>query len=51
MSQSGLAARLGVSRPALNRALVGLIRRGWLASDNGSFLLTDAAALRHFADS
>jgi CRP/FNR family cyclic AMP-dependent transcriptional regulator len=51
MSQSGLAARLGVSRPALNRALGSLIRRGWLDHDGGSFLLTDAAALQRFADS
>jgi CRP-like cAMP-binding protein len=51
MSQSGLAARLGVSRPALNRALGSLARRGWIQSDNGGYLLRDAAALRRFAES
>jgi CRP/FNR family transcriptional regulator, cyclic AMP receptor protein len=51
LSQAGLAARLGVSRPALNRALGSLIRRGWIDHDGGSFLLTDPAALRRFADS
>jgi len=51
MSQAGLAARLGVSRPALNRALGSLIRRGWIDHDGGSLLLTDPDALRRFADS
>lgn len=51
LSQSGLAARLGVTRPSLNRALGGLVRRGWISTDGGSYLLRDVAALRRFADS
>jgi CRP-like cAMP-binding protein len=51
MSQSGLAARLGVTRQSLNRALGGLVRRGWVRTENGSYLVVDPAALRRFADS
>jgi CRP-like cAMP-binding protein len=51
MSQSGLAARLGVTRQSLNRALGGLARRGWVRQDEGGYLLTDPAALRRFAAS
>jgi CRP-like cAMP-binding protein len=51
MSQSGLAARLGVTRQSLNRALSGLTRRGWLSSADGGYVVHDLAALRRFADS
>jgi CRP-like cAMP-binding protein len=51
MSQSGLAARLGVTRQSLNRALGGLVRRGWVAADGTGYLVLDPVALRRFADS
>jgi CRP-like cAMP-binding protein len=51
MSQSGLAARLGVTRQTLNRALAGLTRRGWVEAHGGRFVLRDPDALRRFADS
>jgi CRP/FNR family transcriptional regulator, cyclic AMP receptor protein len=51
MSQSGLAARLGVTRQSLNRALSGLIRRGWISSDEGGYVVHDLPALRRFAES
>jgi CRP-like cAMP-binding protein len=51
MSQSGLAARLGVTRQSLNRALTGLVRRGWVATEGADVVLLDPAALRRFADS
>jgi CRP-like cAMP-binding protein len=51
MSQSGLAARLGVTRQSLNRALAGLTRRGWISADEGGYVLRDPAALQRFADS
>ena len=51
MSQSGLAARLGVTRQSLNRALTGLARRGWLSADERGYVLRDPAALQRFADS
>jgi CRP-like cAMP-binding protein len=51
MSQSGLAARLGVTRQSLNRALGGLARRGWVRHDESGYLLVDPAALRRFAGS
>lgn len=51
MSQSGLAARLGVTRPSLNRALSGLVRRGWISTDGSSYVLHDVPALQRFADS
>jgi len=51
MSQSGLAARLGVARQSLNRALAGLVRRGWISPEAGGYLIRDPVALRRFADS
>ena len=50
MSQSGLAARLGVTRQTLNRALSGLARRGWVETQGPGFVLRDPDALRRFAD-
>ena len=51
MSQSGLADRLGVTRQSLNRALAGLLRRGWVTAEAGGFIIPDPPALRHFAAS
>lgn len=51
MSQSGLAARLGVTRQSLNRALTGLVRRGWLRAEAGGYVVLDPAALQRFAES
>jgi CRP-like cAMP-binding protein len=51
MSQSGLAARLGVTRQTLNRALVDLVRRGWVRPADGGYVVDDVAALRRFAGS
>ena len=51
MSQSGVAARLGVTRQSLNRALVGLTKRGWVSVDGTVVQLLDSAALQRFADS
>jgi CRP/FNR family cyclic AMP-dependent transcriptional regulator len=51
MTQSGLAARLGVTRQTLNRALGDLVRRGWVLPGDGGYVVRDPAALRRFADS
>jgi CRP/FNR family transcriptional regulator, cyclic AMP receptor protein len=51
MSQSELAAMLGVTRQSLNRALAGLVRHGWIGSDGSAYVLRDPGALRRFADS
>src|SRR3954452_10945337 len=51
MSQSGLAARLGVTRQSLNRALAGLTRHGWIAAEGPDVVLLDAGALRRFSES
>lgn len=51
MTQSGIAARLGVTRQSLNRALSGLTRRGWISAADGGYVVHDLAALRRFADS
>lgn len=51
MSQSGVAARLGVTRQSLNRALSGLAQRGWITVDGTLVQLDDVPALMRFADS
>ena len=51
MSQSGIAARLGVTRQSLNRALTGLARRGWISARAHGYVIEDLASLRRFADS
>lgn len=51
MSQTGLAARLGVTRQTLNRALSGLVRRGWVEASGTEFVLRDPEALNRFAAS
>ena len=51
LSQAEVAARLGVTRQSLNRALGGLTRRGWLLISSGVITLQDPAALQRFAAS
>jgi len=51
MSQSGVAARLGVTRQSLNRALSGLAQRGWITLDGTVVRIDDVSALSQFADS
>jgi CRP-like cAMP-binding protein len=51
MTQSGLAARLGVARQSLNRAMGGLVQRGWITPEDRGYVIRDPAALRRFADS
>jgi CRP/FNR family cyclic AMP-dependent transcriptional regulator len=51
MSQSGIAARLGVTRQSLNRALTGLARRGWISARGHGYVIDDLASLSRFADS
>jgi CRP/FNR family cyclic AMP-dependent transcriptional regulator len=51
MSQSGIAARLGVTRQSLNRALTGLVRRGWISARGQGIVIDDLASLSRFADS
>jgi CRP-like cAMP-binding protein len=50
-SQTGVAARLGVTRQSLNRALTGLARRGWIDVSGPRVALRDVPALQHFIDS
>ena len=50
-SQAELAARLGVARQSLNRALSALQQRGWLLVDGPSVVLRDRPALERFARS
>lgn len=51
MSQSEVAARLGVTRQSLNRVLSGFTRRGWIRVDGSTVSLNDRAALARFAGS
>ncbi len=51
MSQSEVAARLGVTRQSLNRALSGFTPRGWTRVDGSTVRLSDRAALARFAGS
>jgi CRP-like cAMP-binding protein len=51
MSQTGVAARLGVTRQSLNRALATLVNRGWITVDGTAVRLNDPAALTKFAES
>jgi CRP/FNR family transcriptional regulator, cyclic AMP receptor protein len=50
-SQSGVAARLGVTRQSLNRALAGLVRRGWIDVAGTTVELRDVPALHRFVES
>lgn len=51
MNQSGVAARLGVTRQSVNRALSALSHRGWITIEGTTVRLDDSAALARFADS
>lgn len=51
MSQSGVAARLGVTRQSLNRAMSALSQRGWITVDGATVHLNDVPALNRFAQS
>ena len=51
MAQSQVAARLGVGRQTLNRALGRFADRGWVEVQRGGVVVRDAAALRRFAES
>jgi CRP-like cAMP-binding protein len=51
MSQTGVAARLGVTRQSLNRALATLVNRGWITLEGTAVRLEDSAALERFAES
>ncbi len=51
MSQSEVAARLGVTRQSLNRVLSSFTRRGWIRVDGSNVRLCDRAALARFAGS
>lgn len=48
-SQSEVAARLGVARQSLNRALSALHARGWISVDGAHVRLQERAALQRFA--
>lgn len=49
LTQSDLAAQLGVTRQALNRALGGLVKRGWMTADGTAVQVHDLPALARFA--
>jgi CRP/FNR family cyclic AMP-dependent transcriptional regulator len=51
MTQTGVAARLGVTRQSLNRALSALAHRGWITVEGTTVRLDDADALAKFAES
>ncbi|HVE64745.1 MAG TPA: Crp/Fnr family transcriptional regulator [Mycobacteriales bacterium] len=51
LSQSDLASMVGGSRQAVNAALAGFERRGWVTLEAGRVVSLDAAALTKFADS
>lgn len=48
VTQTDLAALLGVTRQSLNRALSGLATRGWVSPGDGSVRIRDVAALTRF---
>ncbi len=50
MSQSGVAAQLGVTRQSLNRALSALTQRGWITVDGQRVVIHDLDALIRYAD-
>lgn len=52
LTQSELAARLGVARQSLNRALAKLVERGFVASDSARVIrVLDRPAINAFVDS
>lgn len=50
-SQAVLAAQLGVSRQSFNKALSGLVRRGWIEVAGRHVVLRNPVALRRYMDS
>jgi CRP/FNR family transcriptional regulator, cyclic AMP receptor protein len=50
MSQTGVAARLGVTRQSLNRAMSALAQRSWITVDGATVRLDDVGALTRFAE-
>ena len=50
-SQAEVAEQLGVTRPSLNRALSGLVRRQWVEVMRGRVIILEPAALAAFAQS
>lgn len=51
LTQSDVAAQLGVARQSLNRALQRLQERGWVEVQRGGIAVLDAPALARFAQS
>jgi CRP-like cAMP-binding protein len=51
MSQTGVAARLGVTRQSLNKALSALTQRGWIVVEGMSVRIEEPDALAKFAES
>lgn len=51
MAQSQVAARLGVGRQSLNKALSRFAERGWVDVERAGVVVRDRAALQRFADS
>ncbi|HLY33717.1 MAG TPA: Crp/Fnr family transcriptional regulator [Jatrophihabitantaceae bacterium] len=51
MSQTGVAARLGVTRQSLNKAMSALAQRGWIVVEGTTVRIDDADALTKFAES
>lgn len=50
MNQTGVAARLGVTRQSLNRAMSALAQRSWITVEGATIRLDDVPALTRFAD-
>ena len=48
-SQDFVANILGLSRWAVNQALVGMKSKGWVSTKYGSIMILDINAIRHFA--
>jgi DNA-binding GntR family transcriptional regulator len=51
MAQAQVAARLGVGRQTLNKALNRFADRGWVEVQRAAVVVRDKAALQRFADS
>lgn len=51
MAQAQVAARLGVGRQSLNKALSRFADRGWVDVERAAVVVRDRAALQRFADS
>jgi DNA-binding GntR family transcriptional regulator len=51
MAQAQVAARLGVGRQSLNKALSRFADRGWVDVQRAAVVVRDRDALQRFADS